>query len=162
MGTDDWYVSDVELTLFATDVLSGLNYSEYSFNGVNWNLYSTPLSISGQGITEFYYKSFDLAGNEEITKLNLIKVDKTPPTTNISLSGTIGNDGWYISNVQITFDSIDSFSGVFETLYSLDGNNWNQYTGPFDILAEGEITALNASGNNPDLERMVKILKGRK
>ncbi len=56
--------------------------------------------------------------------------DQTPPTTTISCNGTLGNHGWYISNVTVTLSAADNpgGSGVAQTKYSLDGGTvWNTY-----------------------------------
>ena len=65
--------------------------------------------------------------------------DQTPPTTTISLSGTPGTNGWYASNVEVTFSATDNVGGVgvWKTEYSLDGGfNWITYTSPFTISNE--------------------------
>lgn len=65
--------------------------------------------------------------------------DGIAPTTAISLSGTLGNNNWYISAVTVTLIGQDNEggSGVAKTEYSFDGTTWNVYTAPFTINAEG-------------------------
>jgi len=68
--------------------------------------------------------------------------DQTPPTTTITLSGTVGYEGkytWYRSDVTVTLSATDSGgSGVAQTKYSLDaGSTWNIYTAPFILTTEG-------------------------
>jgi len=43
--------------------------------------------------------------------------DQTPPTTTIFYSGTLGNNGWYVSDVEVTLSATDNVggSGVAET-----------------------------------------------
>ncbi len=66
--------------------------------------------------------------------------DQSAPVTVISLNATAGDNGWYISDVEVTLNVTDSGgSGVAETMYSLDaGETWNTYTAPFTITDEGE------------------------
>jgi parallel beta-helix repeat protein len=66
-------------------------------------------------------------------------LDAVPPTTTITLSGTLGNNGWYTSDVQATLNATDNEggSGVKITEYSLDGINWVQYDVPFSVTNEG-------------------------
>ncbi|HUV56648.1 MAG TPA: S8 family peptidase [Dehalococcoidales bacterium] len=65
--------------------------------------------------------------------------DQSAPTTTISLSGTMGDYDWYVSDVEVTLTATDDGgSGVAETQYSLDsGETWNTYTSPFTITTEG-------------------------
>ena len=65
--------------------------------------------------------------------------DQSAPTTTISLSGTMGQENWYVSNVTATITATDSGgSGVAGTEYSTDaGVTWNPYTAPVVISTEG-------------------------
>jgi Regulator of chromosome condensation (RCC1) repeat len=49
--------------------------------------------------------------------------DITPPITTVMITGTQGNNGWYVSDVQITLTATDNDggSGVKEIHYSVDG-----------------------------------------
>jgi hypothetical protein len=69
-------------------------------------------------------------------------LDNTPPTTTITLSGTTGNNGWYVSNVQVSLTASDNEggSGVAKTEYSFDNTIWNLYSSPFTVNTEGTIT----------------------
>ncbi|MFC2059418.1 S8 family serine peptidase [Chloroflexota bacterium] len=64
--------------------------------------------------------------------------DQSAPITTISLSGTAGNYGWYLSDVEATITATDGGgSGVAGTEYSLDGGeNWNTYTSPLSFTTE--------------------------
>jgi|GEM_PF-1330994 len=64
--------------------------------------------------------------------------DNTPPVTNITLDGTVGNNGWYISTVIITLMATDDQSGVAHTFYKIDGGVWIEYTMPVQINLDGE------------------------
>ncbi len=63
--------------------------------------------------------------------------DVTPPVTTIMLSGTLGDNGWYISSVRITLTAVDNESGVNATFYRFDGGSFLVYTAPFDIAWDG-------------------------
>ncbi len=62
-----------------------------------------------------------------------IAVDRDPPVTNASLAGTLGNNGWYVSNVSVNFTAIDNGSGVNCTMYGLDGGDYLVYNGSLTI-----------------------------
>ncbi len=55
-------------------------------------------------------------------------IDNYPPITNASLSGTLGANGWYISNVSVHLDAVDNGSGVNQTYYNLDHSGYVIYT----------------------------------
>jgi len=59
--------------------------------------------------------------------------DQSAPTTTVTLSGTMGENNWYVSDVTVTITATDNLggTGVAETKYSLDsGATWNTYTTP--------------------------------
>ncbi len=66
--------------------------------------------------------------------------DAAPPATSIELSGLLGEEGWYLSEVTVTLDAIDAISDIAEIAYSFDKINWVTYTGPFTISNEGLTT----------------------
>ncbi|MEA2054648.1 MAG: PKD domain-containing protein [Candidatus Thermoplasmatota archaeon] len=67
-----------------------------------------------------------------------ITIDTVAPKTNISIGGTKGDDGWYISNVTITLLPSDATSGVDKTYYLLNNGTWKTYTTQFVISNEGK------------------------
>ena len=68
--------------------------------------------------------------------------DTTPPVTNVTVSGTMGHNGWYISCVIVTFIAVDWKwpSGVNHTYYKIDDGAWNEYTVPIVVCEDGEHT----------------------
>lgn len=81
-----------------------------------------------------------------------IGYDISAPLTDMILSGNIGNNNWYISDVAVSFDVIDNLSSQEEILteYSFDSINWNTYSQPFTISSEGETTIYFFSTDNSD------------
>ncbi len=77
-----------------------------------------------------------------------IEVDTTPPITMIGLSGDSGFEGWYVSDVTVNLSAADDLSGVAQIAYSFDGSTWYNYTGPFNITAEGVTTLYYNSTDN--------------
>ncbi len=119
--------TSVNLSLSASDSESGVSemlISNYSnFSGANWGTYSTakynwPL-LSGDGTKNVYFKVRDntTISNESSTVSDSIILDQTEPYTYIYLSGTVGNDNWYKSNVTVTLSPYDATSGVNKTIY---------------------------------------------
>jgi hypothetical protein len=82
--------------------------------------------------------------------------DNIPPATLFDESGTLGNNGWYLSDVTITLSAIDNEggSGIATTEYSFDGALWMTYQSPFTISQEGITTlyyrSIDKAGNTED------------
>jgi hypothetical protein len=70
------YKSYVIIILSATDDLSGVNLTEYSFDSKNWTTYTAPFAISAEGQTTIYYRTYDLAGNVESTNSQTVNIEK--------------------------------------------------------------------------------------
>jgi pimeloyl-ACP methyl ester carboxylesterase len=83
-------------------------------------------------------------------KLDAVVIpDIAPPTTAISLTGIQGTNGWFTSNVKITFTAIDSESGVKNTIFSLDSAATSTGTSTV-ISTEGVHTLKYLSTDNAD------------
>jgi hypothetical protein len=52
----------------------------------------------------------------------------------------MGTNSWYIGNVTITLNASDAESGVNKTLYRLDNGPWQNYTMPFILSTEGNLS----------------------
>lgn len=164
IGGDGWYISTVNAAADGTDTVSGISYFEYTLDGGGWTLYPGPVLI-GEGIHEISVRAVDVTGNIGDTVSYIIKVDLTPPETSHSLEGTLGNNGWYTSEVTVTLSAEDTpgGSGVERTEYSLDDSaTWIEYAGPFVISSEGITTiqyrSSDKAGNIEDAKSVeVKI-----
>ena len=85
-------------------------------------------------------------------------LDTTPPTTTVSLSGTLGENGWYTSDVTVTLTATDDEggSGVKEIHYILDGGEEvvSGNSASFTISDEGVYTleywAVDNAGNEEE------------
>ncbi|MEW6067778.1 MAG: NosD domain-containing protein [Nitrospirota bacterium] len=114
-GNNGWYMSDVTVTFTSIDNEggSGVALIEYSFDGVTYNTYTSPIDINTEGVTTVYYRSTDNAGNMEMARQAIINIDKTAPEVviNAPVDGAI-----YILNETITVDWLagDSVSGLAE------------------------------------------------
>ncbi|MDI6707498.1 MAG: hypothetical protein QME47_00155 [Candidatus Thermoplasmatota archaeon] len=115
-GSNNWYVSNVTVSLSPQDATSGIKKTYYKLGSGSWQE-GTSISLSQEGTHTVYYYSIDNAGNSELEKSVIIKIDKNPPETSHPASGTLGNNGWYTSNVSVTLTSWDSTSGVNYTKY---------------------------------------------
>lgn len=76
MGSDDWYLSDVVITLTANEAV---RWTKYHIDGGGWKTYGTAFTIKNDGIHTLEYYSKDTFGGEENIKSTTVKIDKTAP-----------------------------------------------------------------------------------
>lgn len=145
-------VSTFTVTGIAGDSLSGVSEVDlyYAKDGGSWTLYDTddnaPWSwafetstAGGDGHYQFYTRARDMADNYEAAPSGndtSAIVDTVAPDTQYSPSGTLGQNGWYTSDVIVNLSASDGTSGVAFTLYSLDGGSWTTYTAPFTVSGD--------------------------
>lgn len=93
------------------------------------------ISVSGDGRHSITVWLRDMAGNvsflNRAARINAFLYDSLPPTTNASLSGTLGNNEWFTSPVTVTFVSQDQvgLSGMSGIAYRVDASAWITATG---------------------------------
>ncbi|MFA5102544.1 MAG: hypothetical protein WC525_05280 [Candidatus Thermoplasmatota archaeon] len=83
------FISDVTVTLTATDDSSGVAYTKFNVDGGGWNNYSTPFIVQGNGEHTVEYYSVDNAGNVETTKSTTFTI-QYPTVLSITLKGGLG------------------------------------------------------------------------
>ncbi len=131
LGTNGWYTSNVTVRFTCAD--SG---------GSNFNPGACPadqvLSTEGAAVSSTAQTVTDRAGNTS-TPSNVItvKIDKTAPTgVTLTPTGTLGNNGWYVSDVTI----ITSGSELVSTPLNC--------TAPQSLLTDSTGTNFNGSCTN--------------
>ncbi|MCK5260691.1 MAG: hypothetical protein KAJ44_00750 [Thermoplasmatales archaeon] len=95
-GNNSWYISDVEVTLNATDDMSGVNVTQFRVNGGSIHAYTEPLNITTDGQHWVQYRSIDYAGNIEDWKSVEFKVDQTPPEIDLTWESYKEDGIWYV------------------------------------------------------------------
>jgi hypothetical protein len=81
LGMDGWFVSDVNVSLRATDN-SRVSLTEYSLDNNTW-VASSELCLTGDGVKTLSFRSEDLAGNIESVRSATVKIDATAPTVSV-------------------------------------------------------------------------------
>jgi hypothetical protein len=148
-GTNDWLIgTSVTVNLTATDSISGGSSIYYAIDGGSIQSYANEFQVSKDGVTTIGYYATDSAGNSESHKLYSFKLDTTDPVTQAALSGTRGDNLWYVSSVSLTLSPLDAVSGVNWTKYSLDNGSWQPYSGSFSITTDGAHTVEFYSQDN--------------
>ena len=100
-----WNSGDVTIPYSTSDSLSGV----YSTDSPN------PLVVAGEGnalgvpvvVTDF-------AGNSMTFSSPPVRIDRTPPSIIPTISGPLGNNGWYRGDVQLTWSAPDGQSELHD------------------------------------------------
>ena len=117
------------LTITLADSMSGLSgYSVTTSTAVP----STWTSVSGKSYSTtltkstgtYYVHVKDLAGNTTYKSVSVKTMN--PPTCSIGLSGTVGNNGWYRSNVSVSMTTSGTVSakGLATSANSTNGSTY--------------------------------------
>ena len=125
---DGWHGSGFTLHLEAHDA-NGVDRTEYSVDGGVWQT-GTSRSFSAGGRRNgaarsftVRYRSVDVAGRVEEAQTCVVRVDGRRPTTTCDADAPP-----HAEDVVVTLDPADAHSGVRETWYSLDGEDWAEGT----------------------------------
>ncbi|MHC1709808.1 MAG: clostripain-related cysteine peptidase [Methanomassiliicoccales archaeon] len=150
-GNNGWYVSNVIVTLNATDDGgSGLQGITYSLDGGAWTAYSSPVTCATEGEHTLNYRAKDNFGNEETVRTLTFKIDLSAPLTGSTINQTAYN-GWYSSPVSVALNATDPASGVSVVSYRLNGGAWATYSNGIAISSDGawfiEWKATDNAGN---------------
>ncbi|MFQ6060238.1 MAG: OmpL47-type beta-barrel domain-containing protein, partial [Thermoplasmata archaeon] len=153
-GDNNWYVSDVAITMSAHDDTSGAAYVTYRIDGGPWQIYSGPITITQDGNHTIEYYSTDNAGNDEPMNSMIVKKDSAPAQSNPPIvSDSEGSYGWFKSGVTVTLSAHDHTAGVKYKSYRTDGGPWQIYSGPITITQDGNHTIeYNSTDNAGNME----------
>ena len=158
LGLEGWYVSNVNITLDASDDIMGVDVIAYSYDEIVWTDYNGKFEISGEGLTTIYFNATDKVGNMELTQIIEIYIDKTAPITNLIIgTPSFGLNPTYVSTTtEFTLEAIDTSSGIDRIEYRIDLGIWVQYTIPFTIPDIGGHTisyrSFDVAGNEGDTQ----------
>jgi len=112
-GANGWYLGDVTATLTAQDPDDTVAATHWRVDGGDWQPYSTPLVVSGEGKHTLEYQSLDNSGHWEDVQSQTVRIDITPPVLNLRLSQPVlwPPKGQMVPEVVIGSSS-DAASGV--------------------------------------------------
>jgi outer membrane protein assembly factor BamB len=149
-GANEWYPGAVQVSLTASDAMSGIANIFYSVDGGAQQTYAGPFTISTDGSHTVNYWSMDVAGNTEAQQSTVVKIDMSAPSTAASINGAFSN-GWYQNPAQVFLTASDSSSGVASSYYTVDGGAVQTYAAPFSVSGGGSHTvnywSVDAVGN---------------
>lgn len=144
-GSDGSYVSDVIIGFSSrTDATSGVstygitNSSTPTFNN------KTRYTINTNGTHKIYGYVKDNAGNVSVcdisVKRNAKVTESTPSCTLKVSSGTLGNNGWYLGNVQIEFASKTTTNGASINGFGLGTSETYAGNSTYTVTKDGTTT----------------------
>jgi parallel beta-helix repeat protein len=115
---------------------SGGNYwSDYNGTDFYSGPYQNETGSDGIGDTPYVIDENN-QDNYPLMKPWTPQADTTPPETTISISGVLGDNGWFTSDVTVTLSATDD-TEIDKTEYSFDNTTWITYVSPFTITYEG-------------------------
>jgi peptidoglycan/xylan/chitin deacetylase (PgdA/CDA1 family) len=121
-----WYSQPVSVSLSATDAGTAVSAIRYTTDGsdptASSALYSGPFTVSTT--TTVKYRAWDMAGNVETTKSQLVQFDSAPPVSSIACNSSVCSSGAYTAPVSVSLSSTDSGgSGGVEIHYETNGSD---------------------------------------
>lgn len=151
-GDNKWYISNVTVTLTATDATSGVDKIYYRVDNGSWQTFSTPFKISTEGVHVLEYYAKDKAGNNENVKNVTVKIDKSNPSLSIVVPQEdriyiFGRDilparrnPIIIGKITVSVEAEDKISGVeIVKFYVDDKEEYNKTAPPYEWRWGGEI-----------------------
>lgn len=135
-----WTNADQTITWSCADALSGID-----------GACPAPTTVTGEGDDLSASASVsDRAGNQTVTTVTGIRIDRTAPVTHIVLPDPVAN-GWHAGPVQVGLEALDALSGVAATYYAVDSGAPVLHNGPFTLGLRGKHTitfwSVDVAGN---------------
>jgi hypothetical protein len=119
MGSNNWYTSNVTLTAIAEDDTSGILEALLSVDNGTY----IPTTTLSDGVYHIDVMAKDNALNTSSASTT-IQVDTVTPTLSLTVSGTKGDNNFYISNTKITANTSDATSGVALVQAKINNGDW--------------------------------------
>jgi hypothetical protein len=123
-GVTPWFTSPVTVDIIAEDPTSGVADLEFSLDGSDWAVWSSPLTLT-DGMHYIFAYAEDVAWNSVQTDPALeIYIDTLPPVPTVQATGTIGIHDWYRSDVNWQASATDATSGMASIEVNSDSAGW--------------------------------------
>jgi len=140
-GVNEWYDNDSQKGNYWSDFDSA---AEGAMDGNGDGIADSPYNISG-------------GENKDIYPL-MNEIDLFLPTAYILINGSNGNNGWFVSNVNITIKGMDSEGGIDYINYSVDGEWYQNTSNPFFFsLGDGKHVIKYYAVDNAGNEGRIKV-----
>jgi len=161
-------------------IIEDAEFVFYNASSISTDLVNTAKDVTPRVVVEYGESIFEYSLEKTIVPANFAQIIAeytdsvfswslerppapltSPPTTNITLIGETGLNGWFTSNVKV---NMSANVPVEKTEYSLDNVTWFDYTDPFVLTSEGYYhlyyRSIDKAGNiEPVKEEIIKIDK---
>jgi len=142
---DGWYNRSPSLSLSSSERRSGIFYRWD--DGTDAEYAGALTAPEGEHVFRFH--SVDPAGNIEAEQAVTVRVDTTPPVTELSVAPPDGRAGWYVTAPAITL----STEGGAATRYTWEGGPETAYDGPFPVPEGESLLAFHSVDRHGNIER---------
>ncbi len=133
----------IKVELDAVDDLSGPHWISFSLDGQSWsNLikYSPVVffNLTGEnGLKTVYVKVLDGACNQGKYVVKQIRLETTEIYTMAKITGTPGENDWYVSPISIEM-SFEQECSIYDSIfYRVNGAGWVEYSTPIELDESG-------------------------
>ncbi|MBA3736248.1 MAG: chitobiase/beta-hexosaminidase C-terminal domain-containing protein [Actinobacteria bacterium] len=121
-----WFSQPVSVSLSATDTGTAVTAIRYTTDGSDPTaasaLYTGPFTISATATVK--YRAWDMAGNVETTKSQLLQFDSAPPVSSITCNSTVCSSSAYAAPVSVSLSATDTGgSGGVQIHYETNGSD---------------------------------------
>ena len=156
---DTWTRGKVIVTVSSVNpYFYDIDHYEYSLDGSSYN------RMSGNQITfessinkKVYFRAVDTNGNYSGDTVAVIKIDNDKPTASINLSGTKGDNDWYISNVTASCYNQSDGSGSGVASCTVNPGSYTTSTSNVTFT----LTITDYVGNTNTVSQTIKIDKDK-
>lgn len=132
-GAGGWWIAPLELSATISDALCGVASAEMRLDGGAAQAVSDQ-TFSTDGVYTLVYTATDLAGNlASLTEQ--VWMDQTAPVAQLAASGILGENGWYLSAVDLQAHGTDATSGLASAELAVDGSGI--WTNVLTLIADG-------------------------
>lgn len=131
------------LTFTANDATSGVAATEYRVGDGEWlPVGESAPEVSGAGDHVVYFRSTDVAGNEEAERSQTVSIDPEYAEGEITADVShAGEDGWHGIGAALTLSAAGSPDAIE---YRLDGGDWQVWTAAVELPAGTELIEYRA------------------
>ncbi|MEQ8629422.1 chitobiase/beta-hexosaminidase C-terminal domain-containing protein [Ekhidna sp.] len=140
-GDEKTALTATDITLTASDEISGIDAIYYSLDGASFQKYTGPIPVKEEKAYVLKYYAVDNVGNAEEMKSVTMLIDNSAPSSTLNVEGDL-SENVVSTRSTINLEASDNASGVSKIFYTIDEGRTYEYSSPISIasLSEGEHT----------------------
>ena len=161
LGSNNWYTkATVNASASDPSPGSGLSTFEYNFDNDSWKTFP----LSGELTLPDGKHSIDVVASDNagrtVSSSKSFWLDSIPPSATVNPTGTLGQNDWYTTSLNLNASANDDTSGIDVFEYSLDNSAWTAYKTSLTIgdgLHNISFWAQDAAGLVTQVDRTYKV-----